>query len=43
LAAERTRAAVAEAKLEAAEAALAEVRDALVEARRPIWHRWFWK
>jgi hypothetical protein len=40
---QRTRAAVAEAKLEAAEAMLAEVRDALVEAKRPIWHRWFWK
>jgi chromosome segregation ATPase len=41
LAAERTRAAVAEAKLEAAEAALAEVRNALVESRRLLWHRWF--
>jgi uncharacterized membrane protein len=39
----RTRAAVAVARLEAAEAALAEVRAALEEARRPFWHRWFWR
>jgi chromosome segregation ATPase len=40
---QRTRAAVAAAKLEAAEAALIEVRAALDEARRPFWARWFWK
>jgi hypothetical protein len=47
LATERTRAAVAEAKLAAADTALAREQDradrAEAEARRPFWRRWFYQ